>query len=73
MTWTKVTPSRPGWYWWRWNTHSQAHCIKLGPSDRSDNDPLWYCSENNNVPSNAFYLKDKSQWAGPIPEPDEPG
>ena len=62
--WTTTKPSKPGWYWWRWDCCSEPSAVKV--------DDNWHCMENRHVPVNAFYMEDGGEWSSEsIPEPEE--
>jgi hypothetical protein len=62
LKWTKDKPTQPGWYWWRWSRDKgNAHITRLNEH--------WQAMENKHVPSNAYYLFEEGEWAGPIEPP----
>ena len=63
--WSRERPTKPGWYWWRYNEHSPVHATKIEQGNGADNDGLWYARENSYVPSNAVYLQ-YGEWQGPL-------
>ena len=61
MTWSSENPSKPGWYWWR--DKGMFPRIRLIQKDRDSR--LF-------TDTNVYAKFEKGQWAGPIPEPEEP-
>lgn len=68
--WSTERPTKPGWYWFRYNANSKPHAtkIELG-SYEGDNSGILYCRENSYVPGNACYIKD-GEWQ-PVSPPQD--
>lgn len=67
MTWTTNKPTTPGWYWWRRNKDKNLTCHEIGY--RHEHDGLWILS----LPDEYVRIDEYGgEWAGPIPEPEEP-
>lgn len=70
MTWTTQKPEKPGWYWCRWVMEDDRGDAFVCELDFNDEKVLCLVQhEFNWLPLDEF---GKREWAGPLPEPEEP-
>lgn len=66
MRWTTTKPSKPGWYWWRWN-HGTPRLVQLLCAKGDDTlvrmDERGYISELD--------VGSLCEWSGPLEIPQE--
>lgn len=65
LTWTKVKPTVPGWYWLRAPKHGWRDSVVL--LERDGNDGELYMPDDDST----FVNEIDGEWAGPIPMPKE--
>lgn len=66
MTYTPSKPTVPGWYWLRWPKVPVGCVVRVYREGRE----LRFWFNQQGVPVDECR---EWEWAGPIPEPDEPG
>lgn len=73
LHWTTETPTEPGWYWWRPEKNIVPHMVYVvwESTMRSvQKDRMFVLYPHSDV---EFAVDERpGQWAGPIPEPEEP-
>lgn len=63
LVWTTEEPTKPGWYWWQRNDEWERG--KPGRVSHYEFDEFWQVVRGP--------IREGMRWAGPIPEPREPG
>lgn len=76
LRWTKETPTKPGWYWFRNTNQRDVHvvCIAYEWDEHMVDLELvaWFALEPPyNWHSPHIVARMDGEWAGPIPEPEE--
>ncbi len=64
MIWTTEKPTRTGWYWWRRPSIPEDVIVEVYKDKRN---PAMLMLRGRG----RLYVQ-RGQWAGPIPEPEEP-
>ena len=65
MEWTDKKPTKPGWYWARWQNHIEITYVYDYKGELA-------CQWVGN--NGAYFLESErevEEWAGPIPEPED--
>lgn len=69
MTWTDTPPAVPGWYWYRCDPSESAVMVRVA----IDRYGVTVCRDDEDYELAEWIKGDAGpQWAGPIPQPEEP-